>query len=43
MALLDPDHTYAYHGEDEGALTSVWVWSPCGDDGRTMKLFNTGY
>jgi hypothetical protein len=25
MALLDPDHTYAYHGEDEGDLTSVVV------------------
>jgi S-formylglutathione hydrolase FrmB len=25
MALLDPDHTYAYHGEDEGDLTSAVV------------------
>src|SRR5215475_1683021 len=25
MALLDPNHTYAYHGEDEGDLTSVVV------------------
>lgn len=25
MALLDPDHTYAYHGEDEGDLTSTIV------------------
>lgn len=23
MALLDPDHTYAYHGEDEGDLASA--------------------
>src|SRR5262249_58440141 len=23
MALLDPNHTYAYHGEDEGDLTSA--------------------
>src|SRR5215475_9114681 len=25
MALLDPNHTYAYHGEDEGDLTSAVV------------------
>ena len=25
MALLDPDHSYAYHGEDEGDLTSAVV------------------
>jgi len=25
MALLDPDHTYAYHGQDEGDLASAVV------------------
>src|SRR5215475_11424193 len=25
MALLDPDHSYSYHGEDEGDLTSAVV------------------
>jgi hypothetical protein len=43
MALLDPDDTYAYHGEDEGNLTSVWIWSRRGENGHPMKLFNIGY